>query len=271
MIPFWLLPLWACGPKVPPPPPEPDHGWVELAKGACYEAPDFTVLDPGGELDDPRRETLDQLALQWRGGLNDGVDFGLDLARQIRDLLRERPERVEEVAATNLEYCREWAAEGVSTMAWGGWLESLTTALTEGECIAALTEDWFDILSVDRAWQHEVSLCPGETVDIEATASSTFQLGAEGPVTTLAGLADQPVPAEAPCSAEDCRWGELLTRFEALDGSVTVVPVGTATRFVAPAEGVLSFQVNDDTLRDNAWSIIDGVTDGGTVGVRPVR
>ncbi len=265
-----LSALTACGPKTPPLPPEPDFGWVELAKGACYDPPDFGALDPD-ELEAARRETLDQVVLQWRGGLNDGVNFGVDLAREVRDLLRDRPQRISAVVATNLVYCMEWAAEGVSTMAWGGWLESLPEDLTSGECIAALTEDWFGLLSVDRAWQHEVLLCPGETVTIEATAGSEYQLGPEGPATTVAGLFGQPIPAGAPCTDEGCAWGMLMGRFEAQDGSTTLIAISGGTTFTAPAEGTLSFQVNDDPLRDNVWAVVDGVMDGAMIGVRPTR
>ncbi len=269
-LPPLLLLATACGPKEPPAPPAPEWGWIEGAEGACWVPQPFDNPTPE-DLAAGRRETVDNLALQWRGGRNDGVDFGDGLAKEVRDLLRQKPDRVDAVAATNLEYCLEWAAGGVATMAWGGWLESLPAELTAGDCIALLEEPWFDTLSVDRGWQHELALCPGEEVELSATARAGFSLGPDGPSSTVAGLADTPPPEGSLCTDDGCLWGMLLGRFETLDGQVSVFPIGTGTVFTAPDEGQLSFAVNDSDHRDNAYTIVDGVQDGANLGVRPTR
>ncbi len=265
LFPFlWLV---ACGPKAPPEPVAPTWGWQDGVHGACWVPETFENPTPE-DLAAGRRETVDQMALQWRGGRNDGVDFGIELAGQLRGLLRQKPERIDEILAVNHEYCLEWATEGVNTMAWGGWLQGLPELLTAGDCVARVDEPWFGGLAVDRGWQHEVELCPGEKVALSATVSSRYALGPRGPIITVAGRADSVPPEGAPCVQEDCLWGVLLGRFETREGSVTVFVIGTGTEFMAPDEGVLSFGVNDDTLRDNVWAIQDGVQDGASIGVR---
>ena len=87
----------------------------------------------------------------------------------------------------------------------------------------------------------------------------------------MAGLADVSLPADALCSDEGCLWGTLLGRFETLDGQVTIFPIGAGTAFTAPGEGALSFAVNDSDHRDNAFQVVDGVQDGASIGVRPVK
>lgn len=266
---FALLTV-ACGPKAPPEPPAPTWGWMEGAQGSCWVPETFDNPTPE-DLAAGRRETVDQLAMQWRGGRNDGVDFGDELARTVRDLLRQKPDQVDSVAAANLEYCQEWAAGGVATMGWGGWLQDLPAELTADDCIALVEEAWFDTLTVDRGWQHEVAMCPDEQVELSATARSEFNLGTQGPLSTVAGLSEPPAPDDALCTDDGCLWGVLLGRFESLDGQVTIFPIGPGTAFTAPGEGSLSFAINDSDHRDNAYAIVDGVQDGATVGVRPTR
>ncbi len=253
-----------------PEPVAPTWGWLEGEHGACWVPETFDNPTPE-DLAGARRETVDQLALQWRGGRNDGVDFGEALARQLRDLLRQKPEQIDAVAEINLDYCLEWSASGVATMGWGGWVQALPAELTEGDCVALLDDPWFDVLSVERGWQHEVALCPGEEVELTTTVRARFKLGADGPFSTVAGLAGVETPPEALCTGEGCLLGVLLGRFESLDGQVTIFPIGTGVVFTAPAEGVLSFAINDGDHRDNAYAISEGVQDGATVGARPTR
>jgi hypothetical protein len=218
-----------------------------------------------------QKQTVDQMTMQWRGGRNDGVDFGTDLAREVRDILRKKPERVDEVAAANLEFCQEWADGGVATMSWGGWLQALPDELTQGDCIAMVEVPWFEVLTVDRAWQHDVELCPDEQVELSASARSEFSLGPDGPVSTVSGVVEPSPPEDALCREEGCLWGALLGRFEGEDGQITVFVIGAGTVFTAPSEGILSFAINDGEHRDNFWSVEDGVQDGASIGVRPTR
>jgi hypothetical protein len=269
LAPLMLIAV-ACGEKTPPEPVAPSWGWVEGAHGACWVPETYDNPTPE-DLAAGRRETLDQLAMQWRGGRNDGVQFGDALAKEVRDLLRQKPEEVDAVASANLEYCLEWSAGGVATLGWGGWLQDLPSQLTVDDCIALLDEAWFDLLSVERSWQHELALCPDEQVELSATARSEYELSPKGPLSTVSGIVDAEVPVGALCTDEGCLLGVLLGRFESLDGQVTIFPIGAGLVFTAPAEGVLSFAVNDSDHRDNAYAVADGVQDGATVGARPTR
>jgi hypothetical protein len=262
-----LLSLLACGGTKGSPASSgdaADGGWISESgwTGTCFDAPDLST-------DKARQDTLNAMALQWRGGRNDGVSFPLDLVVEVRDLLRERPAEIPAIAEKNLEFCRKAMSGEASTVGWGSWLEELPAQLQEGECVALLEDDRYEYIELDEGWQHDQRLCAGETLTITASTKARFRLSEGGDWLTAEGDASLEVPAGALCTDEGCLRGVLLGRFQPESGEVVIFPIGARLTWTAPGAGSLSFALNDDDFGDNAWFVEDGYADKTALTLSP--
>ena len=261
-----LFVLLSCGPKAAPASSTDatPSGWHAMDgwSGSCFFAPDFTSMaaDVAGS---KRRATASALALQWRGGRNDGVRFDTALVDEVEALLKEEPAMVDAVAAENLGYCRELMSGAVGTLEWGSWLEEQPDRLQAGKCVQLVDAPSYHHLEIDTTWQFPVELCAGESVRITASAQDQFRLSEDGAWLNAEGVEGEH-GTDAPCTSDGALVGMLVARF-----GDTCFPVGLEASFTAPARGTLEVALNDGSPEDNAWREVDQVRDRISVEVAP--
>ena len=271
-----MLTLLACGPKKVDEAPPPigwhsEEGWT----GACYYGPNWSELQEKEGLTarkQARQDGLNAVMSQWRGERGDGVSFDDNTIMDAETALLGFPNEIEAVVDKNLAYCKQVMGAGGSTGEWNSWLKKLPDQLMEGVCMQPLDYTLFDYLDIGRGWQLEVPVCEGNVVNISGTLSDQFRISDEGEWMTVEGdMANPAVGTNYPCNFEGCYAGQLIARFTSDDGIENIFPVGGGVTWTAPAHGVISVRINDDTFYDNTWyqsgSIIDhaGITIGPPV------
>ena len=235
-----------------------ERGWT----GACFVPPDFSTLE--GEVRAKQEQnTMDALVGQWTGERNDGVSFDANAAKGVREMLPA--ERIGDVAAENLAFCRDAMSGEATTTSWGTWLEELHAELKEESCPDPL-EDTYLTLDVRVQWFAEVPICAGDAWFLKAE-SDEYRVRADGPTHTVAGTEGD--ASSLPCP--DCPVGALIVRFEGEDGSTAVMLAGTSVQGVAPVAGRLRIGLNDDDFSDNAYRVQGGVKDSVGIQVGPRR
>ena len=256
--------------KAPEMPAEPgwfqQEGWM----GECYRPANFESLATG-----PKRvawqATRDAMIMQWGGGKGDGISFDPVAVEAAETALLAKPERIEEVAAKNLQLCMA-AMSGKGGSEWGSWVQGLAAGLTVGECPSPnMSYVLYDYLSINDEWHIPVSVCKGDKVDVHGTDGDYFKLSPDGGWINVAGDASQPASGDLPCTESSCVRGQLLLRFTSIAGQTMIVPVGLQTTFLAPDHGRLEVMINDDSLSDNSWKIEKGLEHHTGIEYRPAE
>jgi hypothetical protein len=235
-------------------------GWHEVGSngGSCYYPPDWGSLTAG-----PKRvawqEARDAMMSQWRGDRGDGVQFPDKVITDFETVMLAKPERVELVAAENLEQC-EKAMKGAGTDAWQKWLVATPGRLTEGECpYAPMDYTLYDYLSINNEWQIPVNVCKGNKILIHGTENDMFQIADGGPWINVAGDSSMTDVSGLPCNLEGCVRGQLIMRFKGESGVESILPVGIEREFLAPEHGVIHVMINDDSWTDNKYKVEKGL------------
>jgi hypothetical protein len=250
----------SCGKKTPAGPII-IEGWhqEEGAKAECYYPPKFTDSDRVTQ-----SAVREAMMSQWRGEHGEDIKFSTSVIESVETVLLGKPIAVKGVAATNLDYCRKYAAGG-SLDDWKSWFAGLKSGLTQGDCKwAPLRYQQHDYLNIGAGWHFPGRVCKGDTVRIEVSALDSYKLSDDSPWITAEGDTEQrAVGAEYPCTVEGCNVGMVVYRFTGEDGSISYGPVGHEVIFEAMQNGELHLRVNEagDTFFDNTWrkrgSLID--------------
>ena len=272
---FSALILTACGQKKPQQPEAPKEGWVqeEGSSVACYYPPKFDSLEemPRREA---RSEALDALIEQWKGARNDGVSMNADVIESIENIVLGDMSKIESVARDNLSYCKQFASSS-SKASWESWLSSLPVTLTEGECNYHFSVIMSHTVEIDVDWEpgEPIRICSGDKIRVMASPNDRFQLEPGGTWITVDGNPEVSTAGNDayPCQTEGCLKGQLVLRFLDKDGGETIVPIGSSGIFTAPADGVFSYGINDNSPEDNKWYNSSGVIEHASIEIRPVQ
>jgi hypothetical protein len=238
---------------------EPIFGWhqEEGWTGSCYFPADFGAMGAG----DKRMEwqkTRDSLMNQWQGGRGDGVSFDSKAVTNVETALLSKADRIEEVAAKNLELCTDAMASG-STIAWGNWFTALYGQLTAGECPwPSFANTQYNYLDINNDWQNPANLCKGDKVKVKASKIDYFRLESGGDWINASGTG---APAETgyPCTEPGCEVGALIVKFKGESGIEFILPVGLEGFVTAPEHGSITIMINDNNLSDNVWKVERGL------------
>jgi hypothetical protein len=250
--------------KGPPP-----TGWVDGETGtpACYHTP---IWDGFNEIDRrmKRSEAMDEVLNQWRGLRNDGINLDPRVIEEVETVLLGRPEKIEKFVVDNLAHCLSGDAA-----AWSAWSKGLKAVLTAGECNTPLDYTMFDYLDIGSGWQRPLNICKGNSIRISGSARDMYRLSDESPwITVLGDPAISTLSPEWPCNLEGCKAGMLTMRFVAKGSGVeTIVAVGASAMFTAPADGVISYRINDTSFFDNIWHTSGSVIDHTAIEVSPAK
>ena len=130
-------------------------------------------------------------------------------------------------------------------------------------------------MSVQDGWQVRRHMCLDDQVLIETTVSNKYTVGDTGDYETTVwinpdGDPERPEAGEGyPCP--HCPVGAVIYRFEFEDGSrePELNVLGTSKEFHAPANGFISFTVNDLSYFDNTFHEANGVIDYLPVSIYP--
>lgn len=249
--------------------PKTGAGWA----GQCFFPKNFANLGPG-DRKVARQAALEAMVEQWSGKRNDGVSFDETVVENVETVLLGRPEAIESVAQQNAEHCETYMAGGAQDSgAWSSWLSSLPGKLTEGECNHPLVDTIFNYISVNSTWQNPASVCPGDEVEVTASAIDYYKISPSGPWINAAGDPNLPTvgKSEFPCNIEGCLQGMVVLRFRSDDGFTEVVPVGLKTIWKAPGSGKIDVMINDDNLSDNKFKIESGLEHHTSITYEPAE
>lgn len=254
-------------------PPAPLVGWqtAEGAVGACWYPPAFADLGVSDRRMQ-RNESLSAILGQWKGERGDGVQFDERLVENVETVLLGLPEKIEDVAAKNLELCRK-AMAGGGTGAWDQWVQSLPRSLTKGECSRPLDDTIFWYADLGMGWQGGTSICADDKVKIWASAADEYRVDDNGPWINAAGDPAKPTAGLDGylCTTEGCLAGQLLVRFRGQSGAEVIFPVGLETVYSPPEHGQIEFAMNDTTYFNNVWRVVRGIQHRTAVTYEPIE
>ena len=261
----------ACGPKQPVEAP-PLVGWhqEETWSLGCYHPPEYEKLTETDRLAE-REKAMDQMMLQWKGQRADGVQFDEKAIDGIELVMLSQPEKTERISRENLEKCKQAATGAISTADWASWGSGLPAQLTAGECNTHFMDTVFDYFEIEMDYQHTFPICKDDKIRVAGSVKDQYRIADDGPWINVEG--DQNSPSlgkeNLPCNIENCFDGMLIMKFTDEDGRETVYPVGAELLFTAPANGVITYGINDDTFYDNIWYQSGGLQDHASVEIAP--
>ena len=264
----------ACAPKKVTA-EKPKIGWVqeEASSVACYYPPIFDSL---GTLErkEAQSAAFDAVLSQWRGERNDGVSIKEELVEGVETVLLGDMSKVEITVKDNLSYCKQYAASASSLSQWQSWASGLPSKLTEGECNYHFRDTVLDYVEVDTEWMpaSPLRICKGDKIRISAAPKDRYRIDEGGPWITVQGdLEKSTAGSEShPCKAEGCFAGQLVLRFKS-EMIEEVIPVGVEATYTAPADGVISYGINDDTFYNNKWYMSNGLIEHASITVEPAK
>ncbi len=239
-----------------------ETGWVQKSEawaGKCWFPPDFEAMGSG----DRRmswQTTRDAIMRQWNGSEGDGVSMTEKHVINMETVLLAKPERIESVAAQNLEHCRAYMDGKETIDQWEAWLIATPGKLTVGECpYAPLDYTLFDYLNINEEWQIPAYVCKDDHIKVKGTEGDYFKLDKAGEWINVSGDPEQPTAGGFQCNVEGCFKGQLIMKFTGDSGVTSVHPIGTYAEFLVPEHGKIQVMINDDTLTDNFWKVDSGL------------
>ena len=216
-------------------------------------------------------DAMNEVVSQWRGQLNDGVEFSPNAIDDVYNAFLARPERGEFILSENLQYCQQ-AATSRSTSDWNSWMRSLPDILQQDLCLQPLDYSLYQWLNLDNIWQEERPVCPDDHIIITGTRDR-YRIVEDGPWITVEGDPDSPTVGMDlyPCSFDGCYEGMLILRYVTDNGVEQIFPIGTEFVYRVPEAGTISFAINDLTAWDNSWGMSRGATERVQVRISPVE
>jgi len=270
---FSLLALMlACGPKEEKP-KAPTVGWHQEATWShgCFHPKKYEDLLPL-ERQEERELALDEMVAQWKGEKGDGISIEEQLVTEVEDTILADMQKVEKVSRENLAKCKQSASGQLATSEWKSWVIQLPKTLTVGECNTHFTNTVLDYLEIDFAWSpaEPLPICRGDQIVISGSDSDKYRISDDGPWINIYGDADKSTSGtDLPCNGEGCLAGMLIMRFVSVDGDEEVYPVGKRMEFTAPADGRITYGINDNSWFDNAWYVANGLQHHASITVAP--
>lgn len=254
------------------PPPPPPTGWVDVGNGiSCYNPPEYSKL---AEIDrrQARQATHEAVKGVLRGERGMEMDFGEEFLDEFDVAFLGRPEKIEAFSRTNWENCNQVARGQMSLSDYKYFLSKAPKDAMKGECTNPLMYELHDYLGIQNDWQVRRHVCKADQVLIESTQKSKYTVndtGKDAKWINLAGDPDVPQAGEGfPCP--ECPLGALLIRFEDEEtGEVQVRAMGGSYEFKAPANGYISFAINDTTYFDNRFYEANGLKDYLSIDIYP--
>jgi hypothetical protein len=258
-------------------PPPPDAGvWFDYRGTQCYNPPAFA-----DEPNEPKRRMLRQGAMEemlrlLRGEVNEQIVVSDE--RKIdsweTDFLG-KPTGIEPFVIEGLDKCKAFAEGELGLSTYVSWLADGGNRATVGDCHNPLAYELHQNMSVQDGWQVRRHMCVEDQVLIETTESNKYTVADTGDYDTTVwinpeGDLDQPEAGEGfPCPT--CPVGAVVYRFEFEDASrePTIAVLGASMEFTAPANGFISFTVNDLSYFDNTFHEANGVIDYLPISVYP--
>ncbi len=250
-----------------------EPGWQPVGDRVCYRAPEFERLS-SAERRRQRGDVLYEVTRRWRGKVDDSFRLPEDLVGRLETVLLQQPEQIERLVAADFLLCSRWASGGLTQVGYAEALAALLEEIERNTCSHASYEMVTQYLEVDRRWQFELPLCQGDRIRLDPSAGyyTVEYQGNDEETVWITAEGDRSHPTagtDYPCPSDGCFAGQLLARFVDRAGRATVFPVGLGTKFVATADGTLSFAINDIDLYDNRFRVVDGVKDFLLIEIRP--
>ena len=266
--------LLACGPKEEKPKPPP-VGWhqEETWTHGCYHPKKFEDMRKM-ERREERELVLEQLIAQWKGEKGGSISIEEQLISEVEDAILSDMAKLEQVSRENLSKCKQVATGKLSASEWKSWVIELSKTLTAGICKSNFFHTVLDHLELDIAWSPEepLSICRGNQIKISGSESDKYRTSESGPWITILGDTEKSaVGSDLPCNTEGCYPGMLILKFVSVDGDEEIHPVGKSLEFTAPADGTISYGINDTTWFDNAWYVKDGLQHHASITVAPAK
>jgi len=263
----------ACGPKEPVQ-EAPKIGWhqEETWSVACYYPPEYEKMLELERLE-ARDKALEAMFSQWKGERADGVSFTEESIEAIEFVLLSKPDKIQELSRQNLEKCREVATGAISTADWATWGTQLPASLTAGECSRHFENTVFDYLNITTDFENSFAICKGDKIRVSGTVKDQYRISDDGAWINVEGDSSSPSLGKEtlPCNLEGCFDGMLILKFTDEDGRETVSPVGAELIYTAPANGSITYGINDDTFYDNIWYQAGGLIDHASVEIAPAQ
>ncbi len=249
--------------------------WFDYRGAQCYTPPDFD-----SEVNEPKRrvmrqETMEQMLRYMRGEIN--AQFVIE-DRKIESWEMDflgKPTGIEQFSRENLEQCKKYAVGELGLQAYMSWFAAGGQRATEGDCHDPLAYELHQNLSVEDGWQVRRHVCKDDQVLIETTTSNKYTVADTGDYDTTTWITPEGDPEQPeagpgyPC--ETCPVGAVIYKFEYEDGSAPeeIATLGVSLEFKAPANGYISFTVNDKTYYDNTFHEQNGVIDYLPLSIYP--
>lgn len=248
-------------------------GWVDKEgwAGACYHPPDWEAMGVG-DRKLARSAAMDDLMSQWTGQRGDGVQFPDKHTTNIETVMFAKSERVETIAAENLDHCKAFMQGKESLSDWESWLIAIPGELTEGECpYAPLDYTLFDYLDIFNGWQIPANVCKGDHIKIHGTENDYFKYTKDSEWINVGGDTNSPTASGFECNVEGCFEGMLIMKFTGDSGIEKILPVGIETTFLAPEHGQIKVMINDKEFNDNVWKVDSGLEHHTGIEYAPVE
>ena len=257
-----------------PPPPEPGV-WFDYRGTQCYNPPAFA-----DEPNEPKRRVLRQAAMEemlrlLRGEVNEQIVVDERKIDNWETDFLGKPTGIEPFVNDGLNKCKAYAEGELGLSTYVAWLADGGDRATEGDCHTPLTYELHQNLSVQDGWQVRRHMCNGDQVLIETTTSNKYTVADTGDYETTVwinpdGDLEQPEAGEGfPCP--HCPVGAVVYRFEFEDvvRDPDIQVLGVTKEFSAPANGFISFTVNDLSYFDNTFHEANGVIDYLPLSIYP--
>jgi len=257
-----------------PPPPEPGV-WFEYRGVQCYNPPAFDSTQNEPKRRMMRQQAMDEMLRLLRGEVNEQIVVE---ERKIDDWETDflgKPTGMESFAATGLDKCKAYAEGELGLSEYVSWLAGGGARATAGDCVNPLTYELHQNMSVQDGWQVRRHVCMGDQVLIETTTTNKYTVDDTGDYETTPWVNPEgdPTRPEAgdgyPCP--HCPVGAVVYKFEFDDGTTPddLRTLGTSLEFISPANGYISFTVNDITYYDNKFHEANGVIDYLPLSIYP--
>ncbi len=256
-----------------PPPPEPGT-WFDYHGVQCYQPPAFDSTKNEPERRMMRQHAMDEMMRLLRGEVNEQIVVDENKVEAWETDFLGKPKEIQTFVGQGLDQCKRYAEGELGLSTYVQWLAEGGKRATEGDCVNPLTYELHQTMSVQDGWQVRRHMCTEDQVLIETTETNKYTVDDTGDYDTTPWInpVGDPTRPEAgdgyPCP--HCPVGAVIYRFEYEDGRAPqVATLGVSMEFEAPANGFISFTVNDVSYFDNTFHEENGVIDYLPLSIYP--